>query len=217
MTTEKRSMVIDLGAALAAEDARQAARAQRTPPTPADLQALREAHAAATPGPYYVEESDDDRVHIVSRTANPREDDPVYSYGVACTGPAENPDSLPDARYIALACNAVPGLVEEVERLREQRATALGLGDLERQALDVVRSERDRLRARVAELEARERWVPVGERLPEHGDRVRFWFPARRDGGLEPGEVTETMPWGLDYWRSKPSHWRPLPEPPEGE
>ena len=33
----------------------------------------------------------------------------------------------------------------------------------------------DELRARIAELEAAQRWIPVSERLPEHGDFVLAW------------------------------------------
>jgi hypothetical protein len=82
-------------------------------------------------------------------------------------------------------------------------------------------NERDTLRARVAELEASSRWVPVSERLPKVGENCRTTSDVVM-------VWTDTGNIGLDYFvhttvpywhgyrsdRECVTHWRPLPEPP---
>ena len=74
----------------------------------------------------------------------------------------------------------------------------------------------DALNARIAELEAAQRWIPVSERLPEPYTRV---LACIKSGYME-----------VDYMYSEPivdvgsadfnsldnvTHWMPLPTPPE--
>ena len=78
--------------------------------------------------------------------------------------------------------------------------------------------ERKILTARIAELEAERRWIPVGERLPEPYTRV---LACIKSGYME-----------VDYMYSEPivdvgiadfnsldnvTHWMPLPPSPESE
>jgi hypothetical protein len=76
---------------------------------------------------------------------------------------------------------------------------------------------------RVAELEETNRWIPVGERLPERGYRVllydaksQYMFTGELDhmgGRKEPVfEIYRASDCG--YFSREITHWRPLPEPP---
>lgn len=83
------------------------------------------------------------------------------------------------------------------------------------QAMMRTYGERKALKARIAELEAERRWIPVSERLPEgsghyivfddHGDIMSCEFLADYKG--EP------------LWDDDDGvlYWMPLPEPPEVE
>jgi len=76
--------------------------------------------------------------------------------------------------------------------------------------LDVVRG--------VRELEQRERWVPVGDRLPDIGVVVMVAVSgavviAERsaDGWYQLGVAT------MHWLEQAPTHWRPMPAPPSVE
>jgi hypothetical protein len=74
--------------------------------------------------------------------------------------------------------------------------------------------------AEIARLREERRWVPVGERLPEHPCwviafdakqqlviYVHFSFDDYHDGPV----------WENDRGRRNPTHWMPLPPGPEGD
>ena len=77
----------------------------------------------------------------------------------------------------------------------------------------------DELRARIAELEAAQRWIPVSERLPQIGVRVLFYnnfITNIHKGWFSGDEWTSDI--GIFYNGDKLkriTHWMPLPEPPE--
>ena len=83
--------------------------------------------------------------------------------------------------------------------------------------IDDLREENVNLTARIAELEEKQRWIPVSERLPEEGEQVwatdgcHIWVPEfyQKWGGecLSFGAIDDLV-----------THWLPcswLPELPE--
>lgn len=64
------------------------------------------------------------------------------------------------------------------------------------------------LRSRLADLEAKNQWIPISERLPEKEEEIMYWVGCPIDDiphcGL--GEISDAK--GI-------THWRPLPEGPE--
>ena len=79
----------------------------------------------------------------------------------------------------------------------------------------------DALRARIAELEAKLRWIPVSERLPKFGVSVLFYdsfLNIRHKGFLQEDNSQWRTDEGLFYYSDRCkhiTHWMPLPEPPE--
>ena len=77
----------------------------------------------------------------------------------------------------------------------------------------------DALNKRIAELEAAQRWIPVSERLPENeNDQVLI----RRGNVVALGWIYfDELMGDWDYrcydedWSGHPTHWMPLPTPPE--
>ena len=75
--------------------------------------------------------------------------------------------------------------------------------------------------ARIAELEEKQRWIPVSERLPEDGEHV---LAAYVDTMLTAAYYRHHIAFGgVDNWwdtdecwhTGNPTHWMPLPESPE--
>jgi len=56
-------------------------------------------------------------------------------------------------------------------------------------------------------LRAADRWIPVGERLPDEGRTV---LAAIDDGNM-------CVLWSDDLLLCDATHWRPLPEPPSAD
>ena len=73
----------------------------------------------------------------------------------------------------------------------------------------------DALNARIAELEAERRWIPVSERLPEDGEVVWLWDGNNLGMGYYLVLSGCFMDRDTPLRRIKPTHWMPLPEPPE--
>ena len=72
----------------------------------------------------------------------------------------------------------------------------------------------EKLESRIVELEAKQRWIPVSERLPEEYEEVLVIFTGFNfDGGLwKKMRVCSIEDW---EYIGNPTHWMPLPEPPE--
>ncbi|WP_312281580.1 DUF551 domain-containing protein [Oscillibacter sp.] len=101
-------------------------------------------------------------------------------------------------------------LLAEVERLTALRREVVKL------AQESVRRDIElaKLEVEVQAAQASNRWIPVGERLPERGERVIAYSPAM--GGTE-AEIQISKGFMLHSKRTDITHWRPLPEPPKGE
>jgi len=75
--------------------------------------------------------------------------------------------------------------------------------------------EINRQSARIAELEAERRWIPVGERLPEDGEVVWLWDGNNLGMGYYLVLSGCFMDRDTPLRRIKPTHWMSLPTPPE--
>ena len=73
----------------------------------------------------------------------------------------------------------------------------------------------DALNARIAELEAAQRWIPVSERLPEDGEVVWLWDGNNLGMGYYLVLSGCFMDRDTPLRRIKPTHWMSLPTPPE--
>ena len=73
----------------------------------------------------------------------------------------------------------------------------------------------DALNARIAELEAERRWIPVSERLPEDGEVVWLWDGNNLSMGYYLVLSGCFMDRDTPLRRIKPTHWMSLPTPPE--
>ena len=76
--------------------------------------------------------------------------------------------------------------------------------------------EIQKLNARIAELEAAQRWIPVSERLPEKTDTVLVLADGVRVIATYHSNKNK---WELLWWISSEiygvTHWMPLPKLPE--
>ena len=110
--------------------------------------------------------------------------------------------------------------MQRIEQAAYDGATLEAGKEWERQRYEFDATEA-KLVARIAELEAAQRWIPVSERLPEDGETV---FVIIHDGferfenGNEVARLTylgngNWWSWGRE--RYVVTHWMPLPNPPE--
>lgn len=88
-----------------------------------------------------------------------------------------------------------------------------------RTTVELAVREIERLRKRIAELEAERRWIPVSERLPEEDDN--YLILAFIDGIGEYYSVAQYIEgFFFDEYDNKTNDvdfWYPLPKPPESE
>lgn len=63
------------------------------------------------------------------------------------------------------------------------------------------------------------KWIPVTERLPEERVNVLCFFPQKDYGSNAEIDYREYHSDGfaMEFKFGKPTHWMPLPEPPEAE
>ena len=87
----------------------------------------------------------------------------------------------------------------------------LNNGNAHRIAIDNwnTRPIEDALNSRIAELEEAQRWIPVGERLPEEKQNV---LALDRTGTAYHWEYSRSL---SNIFVSDYTHWMPLPQPPE--
>ena len=97
-------------------------------------------------------------------------------------------------------------VVDAIESLLAHRTEDLGCYEFVLEAwMEEAASEINRLRSE-------RRWIPVGERLPDEGQRVL----AHYDGRVFTADLFE----GMWHWiegkmmNAPVDHWMPLPEPP---
>ena len=134
--------------------------------------------------------------------------------------------------------NSEPPYSEEEELARQVMTMHTRIAELEKQSehwhrLYQVKSdlldgcergftpELEQLQKRIAELESKQRWIPVSERLPEVGKYVFLFMVSKTYGvGIGTGYVPKDkkyqwvvtqMPIPYD----EITHWMPLPELPE--
>ncbi len=83
--------------------------------------------------------------------------------------------------------------------------------------------EKERVWKYIERLRAERRWIPVSERLPEDGQRVLSYDPRICEDdwiacvAFTGGKFVGESGYGPPMYDYEPTHWMPLPEPPEAK
>lgn len=81
---------------------------------------------------------------------------------------------------------------------------------------NAAEAEVKRLAARVAELEAEARWIPVGEALPDECVDVLVCADGQVRTAIRADDIDGVTNWYANDWGVYGvTHWRPMPKPPE--
>lgn len=138
------------------------------------------------------------------------------------------------------AANHLPFLLDEIERLwaeiarlkEENRQITHKLTEDYHYIIDpyakisqleayiqVIGTKLDIQKARIAELEAAQRWIPVKDGLPTHAKRVDVYMLNGWQAKATYYEYNSYTFWKNDSGSiiENITHWRPMPPPPESE
>lgn len=123
-------------------------------------------------------------------------------------------DHIQHAKWTAAnrdACKIADDIPALIAELRENRAAVMGAKSVIKHA-DQCKQELADALARIAELQAANRWRPIAEGLPEDNVNVLVW-----DGERACKAFRRHGSWLGDglYLSRKITHWRALPDPPE--
>ena len=127
-----------------------------------------------------------------------------------------------DALVVSVAWLAIAAFETEISKLKAENAKLKAeieqRADHESYLSQEFANTYYEKNARIAELEAERRWIPVSERLPEENQQIlstdgkEFYldYYARWEGKDNPPCFCDGLSWAV-------THWMPLPEPPEAE
>lgn len=126
-----------------------------------------------------------------------------------------------------------PGHDDELSRLKERIAELESAIDKEKSwsetlskngvtmshEIERLKSENERMKARIAELEEERRWRKCIDEMPSNGQEVLVWLTAGGSHGFVLTSTYLDSQWyyGEDPQGCKPSHWMPLPSAPKEE
>jgi hypothetical protein len=92
--------------------------------------------------------------------------------------------------------------------LREQIVVLTTERDLARKLAHEAVAKMDGIKAELTQLRSQQRWVPVGERLPERG----IYVLVSQNGEVVTDRIGDDGKWEDADWAT--THWQPLPSPP---